>query len=121
MVLIRREGVLLEATENEFENQAVLNPTVVQQGNTLHLFYRAVKEGNYSSIGYCKLEGPMSIVERKESPVLFPEYDYEIHGTEDPRVVFLDGTYFKISLFALSYEKHTLSSLCLPFWFLTGR
>ena len=101
MVLVRREGVILEATENEFENQAVLNPTVVQQGDTLHLFYRAVKEGNYSSIGYCKLEGPLNIVERKTSPILFPEYDYEIHGTEDPRVVFLDGTYF---MFYTAYD-----------------
>ncbi len=101
MVIVRREGVLLEATENEFENQAVLNPTVVQQGGSLHLFYRAVKEGNYSSIGYCKLEGPLNIVERKNSPILFPEYDYEIHGTEDPRIVFLDGTYF---MFYTAYD-----------------
>ncbi len=101
MVNIRREGVLLEATENEFENQAVLNPTVVQQGDTLHLFYRAVKEGNYSSIGYCKLEGPLNIVERKNSPILFPEYDYEIHGTEDPRIILLDGTYF---MFYTAYD-----------------
>ena len=101
MVLVRREGVLLEATENEFENQAVLNPTVIQQGNTLHLFYRAVKEGNYSSVGYCKLEGPMKVVERKNSPILFPEHDYEIHGTEDPRIVFLDGTYY---MFYTAYD-----------------
>ena len=101
MVIVRREGVLLETTENEFENQAVLNPTVIQRGNTLHLFYRAVKEGNYSSIGYCKLEGPLNIVERKNSPILFPEYDYEIHGTEDPRVVFLDGIYY---MFYTAYD-----------------
>ncbi|MFX0070920.1 MAG: winged helix-turn-helix domain-containing protein [Candidatus Hermodarchaeota archaeon] len=101
MVLVRREGVLLEATKNKFENQAVLNPTVVQQENTLHLFYRAVKEGNYSSIGYCKLGGPLKIVERKNRPILFPEYDYEIHGTEDPRVVFLDGTYY---MFYTAYD-----------------
>ncbi|MHA2400802.1 MAG: glycoside hydrolase family 130 protein [Promethearchaeota archaeon] len=101
MVTVRRERVLLEATENEFENQAVLNPTVVQQGDTLHLFYRAVKEGNYSSIGYCKLEGPLNIVERRERPVLFPEHDYEAHGTEDPRIVLLDGIYY---LFYTAYD-----------------
>jgi len=101
MVIVRREGVLLDATKNEFENQAVLNPTVVQQGDTLHLFYRAVKEGNYSSIGYCKLEGPMNIIERRNSPILFPEHDYEIHGTEDPRIVFLDGTYY---MFYTAYD-----------------
>ena len=99
--IVKREGVLLEATENEFENQAVLNPTVVQQGDTLHLFYRAVKEGNYSSIGYCRLEGSLNIVERKKSPILFPEYDYEKHGIEDPRVVFLDGIYY---LFYTAYD-----------------
>ncbi len=101
MVIVRRERVLLEATENEFENQAVLNPTVVQQGDTLHMFYRAVKEGNYSSIGYCKLEGPLNIVERRNSPILFPEHDYEIHGTEDPRIVILDGTYY---MFYTAYD-----------------
>jgi predicted GH43/DUF377 family glycosyl hydrolase len=101
MVIIRRESVLLEATENEFENQAVLNPTIVQQGDTLHMFYRAVKEGNYSSIGYCKLKGPLTIVERRNSPILFPEHDYEIHGTEDPRVVFLDGIYY---MFYTAYD-----------------
>jgi predicted GH43/DUF377 family glycosyl hydrolase len=101
MVTIRRESVLLEATENEFENQAVLNPTIVQQGDTLHMFYRAVKEGNYSSIGYCKLKGPLTIVERRNSPILFPEHDYEIHGTEDPRVVFLDDIYY---MFYTAYD-----------------
>ncbi|MHA1488845.1 MAG: winged helix-turn-helix domain-containing protein [Promethearchaeota archaeon] len=101
MVSVKRKGVILEATELEFENQAVLNPTVVQQGNTLHLFYRAVKEGNYSSIGYCKLEGPLNVVERRKSPILFPEFDYEKHGIEDPRIVYLDGTYY---LFYTAYD-----------------
>ncbi len=101
MVRVRKERILLEATENEFENQAVLNPTMVQQGDTLHMFYRAVKEGNYSSIGYCKLKGPFDIVERRKSPILFPEHDYEIHGTEDPRVVLLDGTYY---MFYTAYD-----------------
>ena len=101
MVKIRRECVLLEPSENEFENQAVLNPTVVQQGDTLHMFYRAVKEGNYSSVGYCKLEGPLNIVERRNSPILYPEHDYEIHGCEDPRVVELNGTYY---MFYTAYD-----------------
>ena len=64
MTMVKKEGVILEPTELEFENQGVLNPTVVQQGNTLHMFYRAVKKGNYSSIGYCKLDGPLKVVKR---------------------------------------------------------
>ncbi|MFW9865669.1 MAG: winged helix-turn-helix domain-containing protein [Candidatus Thorarchaeota archaeon] len=101
MVNIKREGVLLEATDLEFENQAVLNPTIFQEGGILHLFYRAVKQGNYSSIGYCKLNGPLEILERRNAPILFPEYEYEKHGIEDPRIVFLDGTYY---LFYTAYD-----------------
>ncbi|TFF98275.1 MAG: pesticidal protein Cry7Aa [Promethearchaeota archaeon] len=101
MIDIRREGVLLEATDLEFENQAVLNPTIYQEGRTLHMFYRAVRQGNYSSIGYIKLNGPLDIIERKEEPIIFPEYDYEIHGVEDPRIVFLDGIFY---LFYTAYD-----------------
>jgi predicted GH43/DUF377 family glycosyl hydrolase len=101
MLKIRREGILLEATKLEFENQAVLNPTIYQDGNILHLYYRAVKQGNYSSIGYCKLDGPLNIIVRKKKPLLYPEYDYEIHGVEDPRIVRLDGTYY---LFYTAYD-----------------
>ena len=101
MVEIRREGVLLEATDLDFENQAVLNPTIHQEGRTLHMFYRAVRQGNYSSIGYIKLNGPLDIIERKEEPLIFPEHDYEIHGIEDPRIVLLDGIYY---LFYTAYD-----------------
>ena len=94
MIIVKKEGVILESTELEFENQAVLNPAVVQQGNTLHLFYRAVRKGNHSSIGYCRLEGPLKVVERKKTPVLFSESDYEKRGVEDPRIIFLDGIYY---------------------------
>lgn len=53
-----------------------------------------MRKGNYSTVGYCKLEGPLSVVERKETPLLSPEFDYESHGIEDPRIVLIDGTYF---------------------------
>lgn len=108
MVVVKKEGVILEVTDLEFENQAVLNPAVVQQGNTLHLFYRAVKKGNHSSIGYCRLEGPLKIVERKKSPILFPEFDYEKQGVEDPRIVFFGEIYY---LFYSAYDgKNALTA-----------
>jgi predicted GH43/DUF377 family glycosyl hydrolase len=65
------------------------------------MFYRAVKEGNYSSIGYVKLEGPLNVIERKEEPIIFPEHDYEIHGVEDPRIISLDGFFY---LFYTAYD-----------------
>lgn len=94
MLKIKREGVILEKTTNEFENDSVLNPAVIADGNILHLFYRAVKEGNRSSIGYCRLEGPLHIIERWQSPLLRSQFDYENQGMEDPRIVQIEGCYY---------------------------
>ena len=108
MIKVKKEGVILQPTRREFENQAVLNPTCITSGANVKMFYRAVREGNYSSIGYCKLEGPLEVVERYEEPVLSPEYDYESHGIEDPRIVELDGTYY---LFYTAYDgKNAVSA-----------
>jgi predicted GH43/DUF377 family glycosyl hydrolase len=94
MVTVKKEGVLLSTTNFDFENEGVLNPGVVREGNAVHLLYRAVRKGNFSSIGYCKLEGPLKVVDRMISPLLSPEYDYEKHGMEDPRMVKIDDTYY---------------------------
>ena len=93
MLNITRHGILLEATSEPFENQAVLNPATLQEGTVTHLFYRAVSQGNYSSIGYARLEQG-AIVYRSKKPILTYERAYERHGIEDPRIVFLDGTYY---------------------------
>lgn len=101
MVSIKREGIILKSTDLEFENQAVMNPACIRVGNEVHMFYRAVRQGNYSSIGYCRLDGPLNVVKRAKTPILFPEFDYEKHGIEDPRIVFIDGTYY---LFYMAYD-----------------
>ena len=94
MIEIKREGILLSKTDNEFENEAVLNPAVIREGDNIHIFYRAVRNGNYSSIGYCRLDGPLTIVERWDKPVMVPDFDYESHGVEDPRIVKIDDMYY---------------------------
>ena len=94
MVKIKREGVILETTSLEFENESVMNPAVIAEGNTVHMFYRAVREGNHSTIGYCRLEGPLKVVERNEVPLLIPEFPYEHQGVEDPRIVQIEDTYY---------------------------
>ena len=68
-----------------------------------------MKDGNYSSVGYCKLDGPKTVVERGEEPVLFPEHEYERHGCEDPRVVLCDGTYY---LFYVAYDGKNATGAC---------
>ena len=51
MVSVKREGIILEGTSLEFENEGVMNPAVIVEGSSVHMFYRAVREGNHSSIG----------------------------------------------------------------------
>jgi predicted GH43/DUF377 family glycosyl hydrolase len=94
MITIKKEGILLSKTERGFENEGVLNPAAIREGNSVHLFYRAVSKGNYSSIGYARLKGPLTVETRSESPVLFPQFEYESHGIEDPRITKTEGTYY---------------------------
>ena len=94
MIEVKKEGILLSRTDLEFENEAVLNPAAFREGDNVHLFYRAVRKGNYSSIGYCRLDGPLTVAERLGKPVIVPEFDYESHGVEDPRIVLIDDLYY---------------------------
>ena len=94
MIEVKKEGVLLKKTDLEFENEGVLNPAVIRVGDSVHLFYRAVRKGNYSTIGYCRLDGPLTMRERTEAPLIIPQLDYESHGIEDPRIVKIDDLYY---------------------------
>jgi len=94
MINVKKEGILLKKTELEFENEGVLNPAAIREGNTVHIFYRAVRKGNYSTIGYCNLDGPLTVKERSDKPLLIPESDFESHGIEDPRIVKIDDLYY---------------------------
>jgi beta-1,2-mannobiose phosphorylase / 1,2-beta-oligomannan phosphorylase len=94
MITVKKEGIILEKTNLFFENEGVLNPAAIKEDQLVHLFYRAVSIGNHSSIGYCRLDGPLSILFREEKPVLVPEFDYESQGLEDPRIVKIDEIYY---------------------------
>lgn len=94
MINIKKEGIVLSKTDLPFEDEAVLNPAIYQDGNTVHMLYRAVRKGNYSTIGYCKFDGPLNLVERNKEPLLVPMFDYEAHGIEDPRLVKIDEVYY---------------------------
>jgi beta-1,2-mannobiose phosphorylase / 1,2-beta-oligomannan phosphorylase len=94
MINVQKHGVLLESTHLGFENEDVLNPAAIRIGDKVHLFYRAVSKGNYSNIGYCRLDGPLTVEERHNVPLLFPQFDYESHGIEDARITLIDGLYY---------------------------
>jgi beta-1,2-mannobiose phosphorylase / 1,2-beta-oligomannan phosphorylase len=94
MIKVKKEGILLSKTDLEFENEAVLNPATIREGDNVHIFYRAVRNGNFSTLGYCRLDGPLTIAERWEKPFMVPEFDYESHGIEDARIVKIDDVYY---------------------------
>jgi predicted GH43/DUF377 family glycosyl hydrolase len=94
MVAIKKEGIIIAKTSHPFEDAGVLNPAAIRDGETVHLLYRAVKSGNYSSIGYCRLSGALTIEKRNEEPLLSPVFDYESHGIEDPRLVKIEEVYY---------------------------
>jgi beta-1,2-mannobiose phosphorylase / 1,2-beta-oligomannan phosphorylase len=94
MIEVKKEGILISNTGLDFENEGVLNPGAIKEGNSVHIYYRAVRMGNNSTIGYCRLEGPLTIAERWEKPILAPEFDYESQGVEDPRIVKIDNLYY---------------------------
>jgi len=100
-VPIEKLGILLSPTKLEFESNGVLNPGIFQEGEEVHIFYRAVEDGNYSTIGYVKTNEHLDIIERKTSPLITRDFDYEKHGV--PPLFFLR---------ALS--PAFLSSLALP-------
>ena len=100
MLKIKDEGIILEKTNLEFENKAVFNPACIQVDDIIHMFYRAINHNDISSIGYCQLKDN-KVVKRLEEPVLFPEFDYEEKGVEDPRITYLDGIYY---LFYTAYD-----------------
>jgi predicted GH43/DUF377 family glycosyl hydrolase len=94
MIEVKKEGVLLTKTNLEFENEGVLNPAVIREGDSVHLFYRAVRNGNHSSIGYCRLDGPLTIAVRWDKPFMVPEFEYESQVLEDARIVKIDEVFY---------------------------
>ena len=83
-----------------FEEEGVLNPACIEKDGLIHMFYRAVGKGNFSTIGYCQLKDN-KVIYRSDKPVLVPEYQYESQGVEDPRITYFEGKYY---LFYTSFD-----------------
>lgn len=108
MLKIKNEGIILKKTNLEFENKGVYNPACIQVDHVTHMFYRALNKNNVSSIGYCQLINN-KVVKRLKTPILFPQFDYEKKGVEDPKITFLEGTYY------LLYTAHDGSNALIAY------
>lgn len=94
MLIVRKEGVVLAKSDMGFESCGVLNPAVIMVSGVIHLFYRAVAKDNYSTIGHATFSSPLQMESRRDVPVLFPQFDFECQGLEDPRIVCVDHVYY---------------------------
>jgi predicted GH43/DUF377 family glycosyl hydrolase len=94
MLQIKKEGIVLEKRDLGFEKEGVLNPAVFFEAGRIHLFYRAVGKGNYSTIGYCTMDSNQELKSRLDLPLIYPQFDYEKQGVEDPRIVKIEDLYY---------------------------
>lgn len=130
MLEVNKLGILLSKSDLPFECDGVLNPGVIKVEDKIHLFYRAVTKNNYSTIGYCLLSAPMVVESRDNLPVMYPQFDYEEHGMEDPRLVCIENTYYltytaydgvnalgalAISSDLVKWTKHGIVAPCITF------
>ncbi|MDR3546731.1 MAG: hypothetical protein P4M11_00395 [Candidatus Pacebacteria bacterium] len=114
---------LLHPGKYDFEKEAVMNPAAIHDGDTTHLFYRAIGNDGVSRIGYASSKDGSTINERLPYPVfalegpdphlaaLRRQYAEQNHpglvasggswgGTEDPRAVIIDDrAYLSFSAF----------------------
>ncbi len=94
MLKIKKHGIILRPTKNAFESKCVFNPAIYQDGNNIHVLYRAMDEKFQSTIGYARLDGPTKVVERFSEPIYSPKYSYEKKGVEDPCIVKIGDTFY---------------------------
>jgi len=101
--------IFLEPTKNDWESKGVFNPTVIEHEGVRHLFYRGVKEPNFSSIGHVKIKD--GVLYRRDKPILWPTEEYEKVGVEDPRITYIEAD----KKFHLLYTAYDGRSACVGY------
>ncbi len=93
---------------DSWESTNLYNPAALVIDDQVVLLYRAHAEDIISHVGLATSDDGFHF-EREAVPILSPEHDYERFGCEDPRVVFIDGTYY------LTYTgwDRRMAQLCL--------
>lgn len=86
MIKVKKHGVILAPTRRKFECKGVLNPAIYQEGNIVHVIYRAVDKKYVSRLGYAKFENGDKLIARWDKPFMEPEFEFDKKGIEDPRI-----------------------------------
>jgi predicted GH43/DUF377 family glycosyl hydrolase len=87
---------------SSWEALAVFNPSCIKFKNKIYMLYRALSLPHYhhlakkvlsiSDIGICESDDGINFKNRRK--FIFPEYDWEKFGCEDPRVVEFENKFF---------------------------
>lgn len=90
-----KNPILKPISSHGWEDMAVFNPGVTLFQGKFYMLYRAIGEyDNYiSHVGLATSDDGIKF-ERKDTPILFPEMDYEKYGIEDIRINPLEGSLY---------------------------
>ncbi len=102
------QNPIMRPLGDSWESSNLYNPAALVIDDQVVLLYRAHAEDIISHIGLATSDDGIHF-KRETQPILSPEHDYERFGCEDPRVVFIDGTYY------LTYTgwNRRMAQLCL--------
>jgi len=90
----------LEKIVSKLNVSASTRAKMLQQRALCMLLYRAqgakteVEDYTHSRLGLAVLTPELELIHRFEQPVLWPEYDFENLGVEDPRIIKMDERYY---------------------------
>lgn len=86
--------ILTPNPQANFESAYLYNPTAIVLNSTIFLLYRAQNSSKTSSIGLAWSTDGTSFT-RLDKPIIYATEPYEaIGGTEDPRIVRVNGTFY---------------------------
>jgi len=83
--------ILSPNPKNNWENEAVFNGSVIQDGHKYIMVYRALGQGQ-STIGFATSTDGFNFNHRRQ--ILFPQHPWEKFGLEDPRLTKIDNQYY---------------------------
>ncbi len=94
-----------------FQSKRLYNPTVLKEGRTIYMLYRAeTEDGLTGRIGLAEGQDGFRFTCHAE-PVLTPGEDFDRGGCEDPRVVKLEHTYYLT--YVGNSRRYRISNICI--------
>lgn len=98
----KKNPILIPDKNNSWEAEAVFNGCPIKHKNKIYLLYRAMSLDHYheslksnikiSDIGIAESKDGLNFTNRRK--FIYPEYNWEKFGCEDPRITKLDNKYF---------------------------